>query len=142
MTATLTALEEALRRAGVTDARTDPLTLGMYATDASLYRVPPRAVVSPRDVGEIEATLAVARELGIPITARGAGTSCAGNAVGPGIVIDTARYMGRVLEVDPDSRTALFAFVLLLRMRTALSRRKTQGRPPRAPSTAVLEPAA
>ena len=107
MTATLTALEEALRRAGVTDARTDPLTLGMYATDASLYRVPPRAVVSPRDVGEIEATLAVARELGIPITARGAGTSCAGNAVGPGIVIDTARYMGRVLEVDPDSRTAL-----------------------------------
>ena len=75
MTATLTALEEALRRAGVTDARTDPLTLGMYATDASLYRVPPRAVVSPRDVGEIEATLAVARELGIPITARGAGTS-------------------------------------------------------------------
>ena len=103
----LTALDEALRSAGVADARTDSLTLGMYATDASLYRVPPRAVVFPRNADEIEGTLAVSRELGIPITARGAGTSCAGNAVGPGIVIDTSRYMNRVLEVDPQSRTAL-----------------------------------
>lgn len=104
---TPTLLTEALRREGVADARTDALTIGMYATDAGIYRVPPRAVVFPRHTDEIEGTLAVARELGIPVTARGAGTSCAGNAVGPGIVIDTARHLGRVLEVDGDSATAL-----------------------------------
>lgn len=107
MTATSTELTEALRHAGVADARADALTVGMYATDAGLYRVPPRAVVFPRHTDEIAATLDVARGLGVPITARGAGTSCAGNAVGPGIVIDTARHLGRVLEVDRDSATAL-----------------------------------
>ena len=102
MTSPSTLLTEALHREGVSDARTDALTIGMYATDAGIYRVPPRAVVFPRHTDEIAATLSVARELGIPITARGAGTSCAGNAVGPGIVIDTARHLGRVLEVDAD----------------------------------------
>ncbi|SMC33757.1 FAD/FMN-containing dehydrogenase [Janibacter indicus] len=106
-TATPTVLTEALRREGVTDARTDALTIGMYATDAGIYRVPPRAVVFPRHTDEIAATLSVARELGVPVTTRGAGTSCAGNAVGPGIVIDTARHLGRVLDVDRDSATAL-----------------------------------
>ena len=105
-TATPTVLTEALRREGVTDARTDALTIGMYATDAGIYRVPPRAVVFPRHTDEIAATLSVARELGVPVTTRGAGTSCAGNAVGPGIVIDTARHLGRVLDVDRDSATA------------------------------------
>ncbi|WP_435198065.1 FAD-binding and (Fe-S)-binding domain-containing protein [Janibacter sp. GS2] len=95
-------ITEALRHAGVADARTDSLTIGMYATDAGIYRVPPRAVVFPRHTDEIEGALAVSRDLGVPITARGAGTSCAGNAVGPGIVIDTARHLGRVLEVERD----------------------------------------
>ncbi|MDN5717365.1 MAG: FAD-binding protein [Janibacter sp.] len=107
MTSSPTLLTEALHREGVADARTDALTIGMYASDAGIYRVPPRAVVFPRHTDEIAATLSVARELGIPITARGAGTSCAGNAVGPGIVIDTARHLGRVLEVDRESATAL-----------------------------------
>ena len=107
MTVSSDDLTDALRRAGVGDVRADALTVGMYSTDAGIYRVPPRAVALPRHTDEIEATLAVARELGVPITARGAGTSCAGNAVGPGIVIDTARYLDRVLAVDPESRTAV-----------------------------------
>ena len=37
---------------------------------------------------------------------RGAGTSIAGNAIGPGIVIDTSRHLNRVLELDRDARTA------------------------------------
>ncbi|WEV78574.1 FAD-binding protein [Janibacter cremeus] len=102
MTASTHEITEALRRSGVADVRADALTVGMFSTDASLYRVPPRAVVFPRETGEIEATLAVARDLGVPLTARGGGTSCAGNAVGPGIVVDTSRYMNRVLEVDVD----------------------------------------
>ena len=100
-------LGQALSRAGIDDVRTDPLSIGMYAADASIYRIPPRAVVMPRHVDEITAALEVARATGVPVTARGAGTSCAGNAIGPGIVLDTSRHLGRVLEVDPESRTAL-----------------------------------
>ncbi|ANY09448.1 FAD-binding and (Fe-S)-binding domain-containing protein [Pseudonocardia sp. HH130630-07] len=99
-------LEQSLRRAGL-EVRTDQATRGMYASDASLYRIPPLAVVRPRDVDEIAATLAVARETGVPVTSRGAGTSVAGNAVGRGIVLDFSRHLGRVLSVDPDARTAV-----------------------------------
>jgi len=98
---------EALRRAGVGDVDDSTLARGMYSTDASLYRVVPSVVVRPRHVDEVLATLAVARETGTPLTMRGAGTSIAGNAVGTGIVVDTARHLRRVLELDPEARTAV-----------------------------------
>ena len=79
----------------------------MYASDASLYRIPPLAVVRPRGVDDVAAALAVARETGVPVTSRGAGTSVAGNAVGRGVVLDFSRHMNRVLSVDPDARTAV-----------------------------------
>ena len=79
----------------------------MYASDASLYRIPPLAVVRPRGVDDVAAALAVARETGVPVTSRGAGTSVAGNAVGRGVVLDFSRHMNRVLSLDPDARTAV-----------------------------------
>ncbi|HEX6876510.1 MAG TPA: FAD-binding oxidoreductase, partial [Nocardioidaceae bacterium] len=100
-------LAEALRRSGVEDVDDSSLARAMYSTDASLYRVVPRVVVRPRHADEIAAALAVAREHAVPLTMRGAGTSIAGNAVGTGIVVDTGRHLNRVLELDPESRTAL-----------------------------------
>ena len=99
-------LVEALRGAGIGDVDDSGLARALYSSDGSLYRVLPRAVVRPRHPDEIEATLAVCRELGVPFTARGAGTSIAGNAVGPGVVLDTSRYLSRVHGVDPEARTA------------------------------------
>ncbi len=99
-------LVEELRAAGVHDADDSSLARAMYATDASLYRVPPRVVVRPRDTDELLATVAVARTTGTPLTMRGAGTSIAGNAVGPGIVVDTGKHLNRVRYVDPERRTA------------------------------------
>ncbi len=64
-------------------------------------------VVRPRAVEELIATLAVSRETGVPLTMRGSGTSIAGNAIGAGIVVDTSKYLNRVLELDLESRTAL-----------------------------------
>ena len=78
-----------------------------YSTDASNYRVVPQVVAFPRHVDEIAAALDVAREHGVPITTRGGGTSTAGNAVGPGIVLDFSRHLNRVLAVDPEARTAI-----------------------------------
>ncbi len=77
-----------------------------YSTDASLYRVPPAAVACPRNAEEVAAALAVCRAAGVPLTARGAGTSIAGNAVGPGLVLDFSRHLGAVRAVDPRERTA------------------------------------
>ena len=96
----------ALRRAGVTDVDDSTLARALYSSDASIYRVVPQVVVRPRSTDEIHAVLEVARASGVPVTMRGAGTSIAGNAVGPGIVVDTSRYLNRVLSVDPDARTA------------------------------------
>jgi FAD/FMN-containing dehydrogenase/Fe-S oxidoreductase len=99
-------LVEALRRAGLGDVDDSGLARALYSSDASLYRVLPRAVVLPRHTDEVVAVLEVCRSLGVPLTARGAGTSIAGNAVGPGVVLDTSRYLSRVLDVDAESRTA------------------------------------
>jgi FAD/FMN-containing dehydrogenase/Fe-S oxidoreductase len=77
-----------------------------YSTDASLYRVPPQVVAFPRDPDEAVAVVATCLELGVPLTARGAGTSVAGNAVGPGVVMDLSRHLRRVLALDPEAATA------------------------------------
>jgi FAD/FMN-containing dehydrogenase/Fe-S oxidoreductase len=100
-------LLEALHRAGVEDVDDSGLARALYSSDGSLYRVLPRAVVRPRHPDEILATLQVCRSLGIPLTARGAGTSIAGNAVGPGVVVDTSRHLDRVHDIDPETRLAV-----------------------------------
>jgi FAD/FMN-containing dehydrogenase/Fe-S oxidoreductase len=77
-----------------------------YSSDASNYRVEPQVVVFPQDTADIVAAAEISRQAQIPLTTRGAGTSIAGNAVGPGIVLDTSRHLGRVLGIDPGARTA------------------------------------
>lgn len=102
----LVSIATALRTAGL-EVRDDAGTRAMYSSDASLYRIPPLAVVRPRHVDEVAAALAVAREHGVPLTSRGAGTSVAGNAVGRGIVLDFSRHLNRVLSVDPEAGLAV-----------------------------------
>jgi FAD/FMN-containing dehydrogenase/Fe-S oxidoreductase len=100
-------LAAALTRAGVGGVDTGDLARSLYSTDASLYRVRPQVVAVPRSTDELVAALAVAREHRSPLTMRGGGTSIAGNAVGPGLVLDTSRHLTRVLELDPEAATAL-----------------------------------
>ena len=95
-----------LRRRGVADVSDADLDRALYSSDASLYRVVPRAVVRPRHPDELHAILDVAATTGVPVTMRGAGTSIAGNAVGPGLVVDTVRHLGRVIDLDAEARTA------------------------------------
>ena len=77
---------------------TRPLDLAAYATDASLYRIVPKAVVRPRDVMEVQDLLAFARREHVPLTFRAAGTSLSGQALGPGIIADCTRHW-RELEI-------------------------------------------
>ncbi|MUL49401.1 FAD-binding protein [Mycobacterium sp. CBMA293] len=100
-------LVEALRKAGIASVDGSTRRRAEYSSDASNYRVVPQAVAFPRESTDIEAALAVARELGTPVTMRGGGTSVAGNAVGPGLILDTSRHFNRVLSLNPESRTAV-----------------------------------
>jgi len=86
---------------------TSTLTRALYSSDASLYRVEPQAVAYPRTTDELVTLVRAALETGTPITARGAGTSCAGNAVGPGLVIDVARHLHHIHAIDGVARTAV-----------------------------------
>ncbi|GIH14444.1 FAD-binding and (Fe-S)-binding domain-containing protein [Rugosimonospora africana] len=96
----------ALRAAGISEVDDSTLRRAEYSSDASLYRVVPRVVVLPRAVDEVLAAVDVCRRLGVPLTPRGAGTSIAGNAVGAGVVLDFSRYLGHVVAIDPEQRTA------------------------------------
>ena len=48
---------------------------GRYSTDASIYQIEPIGVALPKSAEDVEAALAVAREEGFPIIARGGGSS-------------------------------------------------------------------
>ncbi len=103
-----TALAESLRDACRGDVRFDEYTRILYATDGSIYSAQPAGVVCPRDIEDVRAAVRTAAEHDVPVLPRGAGSSLAGQAVGPGcVVLDCSRYMDEILEIDPDDRTAV-----------------------------------
>ena len=64
------------------EVRFDKMTRAMYATDASVYQIMPLGVVLPRCRDDVIRTLRYCREHAVSITARGGGTSQAGQAIG------------------------------------------------------------
>ncbi|MWV64912.1 FAD-binding protein [Halorubrum sp. JWXQ-INN 858] len=79
----------------------------LYATDGSIYGARPAGVVTPTSVGDVRACLEVADDHDVPVLPRGAGSSLAGQAVGPGcVVLDFSVHMDAIVDVDPDRRRA------------------------------------
>jgi FAD/FMN-containing dehydrogenase/Fe-S oxidoreductase len=62
--------------------------------------------VLPLDHADVVAALRVCAEQDVPVLARGAGTSLAGQACNAAVVLDMSRHMTRILEIDPARRTA------------------------------------
>src|SRR6266571_5313646 len=85
----------------------DPASRGRYSTDASIYQIDPVGVVVPKTEQDAKIALRIAVEEGVPVLPRGAGSSQCGQAVGAALVIDHSKYLNKVLEVDPQARTAL-----------------------------------
>ncbi|MFC7672834.1 FAD-binding and (Fe-S)-binding domain-containing protein [Mycolicibacterium sp. GCM10028919] len=85
----------------------DSRRLAEYSYDASNYRVPPLAVAFPRDADDVGRIVAACHRAGVPIVARGGGTSMAGNAIGGGVVLDMSRYMNRIVSIDAARRTVV-----------------------------------
>ncbi|MDA0225545.1 MAG: FAD-binding oxidoreductase, partial [Proteobacteria bacterium] len=99
-------LERALRAALEGEVRFEAGSRAAYAADASNYRQVPIGVVLPRSIDDVERTLALCREHGAPVLARGGGTAQNGQSVNVAVVIDCSKYLNRVLAVDPTARRA------------------------------------
>ncbi|MET9885039.1 FAD-binding and (Fe-S)-binding domain-containing protein [Streptomyces sp. NPDC006430] len=88
--------------------------------DASNYRRVPVGVVAPRDAEDVAVALRICAEAGVPVVARGGGTSIAGQATGVGVVLDLTRHMNALVSLDPAARTAVVQPGLVLdRLREA-----------------------
>ena len=95
-----------LRRAIRGQVKFDRLTRQLYSTDASNYRCVPAGVVIPRDADDIAATVTIADRYQASIVPRGSGPSLAGQAIGPGVILDHTRYLNRILEINAEERWA------------------------------------
>ena len=87
------------------DVRSAALDRTLYATDASIYRVEPAAVVLPRNPVECAAVVRAAAETGLGIIPRGAGTGLTGGAIGEGLVVDCSRHLTTIGDLDRETST-------------------------------------
>src|SRR5215212_5623646 len=88
------------------EVRFDRVSRALYSTDASVYQIEPLGVVVPRTVEDVVRTLEIAASHRVSITARGGGTSQAGQAIGAGLQLDTSKYLNEILEVNVAERWA------------------------------------
>src|SRR3954463_8545840 len=97
------ALAARLRRELRGEVLFDAAARGRYATDASIYQIDPLGVVVPESEQDVERALAIAAEAGVPVLARGGGTSQCGQTVGNALVIDHSKHLNQVIEFDRES---------------------------------------
>ncbi len=75
-----------------------------YASDASPYRLLPRAVVMAHDAEDVAKVLAFGKRSGIPVTFRAGGSSLNGQGQSDGILVDVRRHFGGVAVEDGGGR--------------------------------------
>src|SRR3982751_5091409 len=103
---TASALQRDLEREIAGEVRFDRVSRALYSTDASVYQIEPLGVVVVRSADDVIKAVRIAGRHGVSITARGGGTSQAGQAIGAGLQLDTSKYLNRVLEVNAVERCA------------------------------------
>ncbi len=84
----------------------DAASRGRYSTDASIYQIFPIGVVVPKDADDALTALAVARDQGVAVLPRGAGSSQCGQTVGAALVVDHSKYLNRIVAFDAEAMTA------------------------------------
>jgi FAD/FMN-containing dehydrogenase/Fe-S oxidoreductase len=101
----LALLERALAEVIEGEVRFDRVTRAIYSTDASVYQIVSDGVVIPRGPDDVKRTVNLCRDHGVPIVARGGGTSQCGQSIGHGIQIDFSKYMRRIIDLDVEAMT-------------------------------------
>ena len=98
-------LEQRLVRELEGEVRFDAFTRGRFATDASIYQIMPLGVTFPKTATDVQAALSIARQHGVPVIARGGGTSQNGQPIGSGLVVDFSRHLNAVRAYDATAGT-------------------------------------
>lgn len=101
------AIIEELKRSISGEVKADAITCQVYSVDASIYEITPLAVVIPKTVEDIVATVKIAKKHGISIIPRGAATGITGGCLGSGIIIDISRHLTSIVEINLDQKYAL-----------------------------------
>lgn len=91
-----TRIEADLRGLVAGDVFCDPLSVRMYASDASIYEIEPIGIVRPRTTDDVVKTVGYAAEHGLALFPRGGGSGLAGQSLGRGLILDFSRFMRRM----------------------------------------------
>ncbi len=81
----------------------------VLATDNSIYQVLPQGVVYPRDSEDLVRLTSLSQRpefREIVLSPRGGGTGTNGQSLTDGLVVDTSKYMNRILEINVEERWA------------------------------------
>lgn len=102
------------------DVFCDPVMAQVYASDASIYQVPPLGIVRPRSIASVIATVQYAAANELSIHPRGGGSGCAGESLGGGLILDFSSYMRRVSILPDESRVTVQSGAMLAEVNRTL----------------------
>jgi anaerobic glycerol-3-phosphate dehydrogenase C subunit len=83
----------------------DIFTRVAFSTDASIYQIVPICIVVPKSTEDIAAVVQYAYQNDIPVVARGAGSGLGGESLTGGIMLDTTRFMNKIIGASTDGST-------------------------------------
>jgi anaerobic glycerol-3-phosphate dehydrogenase C subunit len=87
------------------ECMSDIFTRVAFSTDGSIYQIVPQCVVAPKSTEDIAAVIKYAGENNIPVVARGAGSGLGGESLTSGIMLDTTRFMNKIISTSTDGGT-------------------------------------
>ncbi len=106
MTLPLDFLHE-LKKRFTGDLRLDSASKILYSTDASMYQIEPLGVAIPKTQDDLQTAVELAIKYKVPILPRGSGSSLGGQAIGEALILDCSRYLDSIVEIDPETHTAV-----------------------------------
>jgi FAD/FMN-containing dehydrogenase/Fe-S oxidoreductase len=96
-----------LKKRFVGDLRVDAASKALYSTDASMYQIEPLGVAIPKNQDDLQSAVELAAKYKVPILPRGSGSSLGGQAIGEALILDCSRYLDAILEINPETHSAL-----------------------------------
>ncbi len=98
-----------------------PIDVEAYASDASFYRLVPRAVVRPESIEDVRAIFAYSQRARIPMTFRAAGTSLSGQAITDGLLVEVGHGWRGIEPLDGGRRVRVQPGAIGARVNRALA---------------------
>ncbi len=91
------------------DLNPDYANRTVLATDNSIYQVLPQGVIYPKHIADLQAVIKLSQRpefSTIVLSPRGGGTGTNGQSLTDGLVVDTSKYMNKILEINVGERWA------------------------------------